>query len=91
MHGRSNAAGLLPRAPSSDVQRGAPRSALIRSSMPFDTHAAGSGYRTGPEVDGAWSDLPGLTVAERSAVDPRTGAGGWRLLPAPDPDGEGDD
>ena len=47
--------------------------------------------RTRREVDGAWSDLPGLTVAERSAVDPRTGAGGWRLLPAPDPDGEGDD
>ena len=46
--------------------------------------------RTRREVDGAWSDLPGLTVAERSAVDPRTGAVGWRLLPAPNPDGEGD-
>ena len=45
--------------------------------------------RTRREVDGAWFDLPGLTVAERSAVDPHTGAFGWRLLPAPHDDGEG--
>ena len=51
--------------------------------------ARDSKNRTRREVNGAWSDLPGLTVAERSAVDPKTGAVGWRLLPAPDPDGEG--
>ena len=39
-------------------------------------------HRRRSEVDAVWSDLPGLQVFDRRAVDERTGAIGWRILPA---------
>ena len=50
--------------------------------------------RTHAEIEAPWSDLPGLVVADRSALDPKTGEVGWRIMPAPargedDDDGEG--
>ena len=38
-------------------------------------------HRTQGEVDAKWENLPGLVVVERDAVDPRTGEGGWRVVP----------
>ena len=39
-------------------------------------------HRTRGEIDRAWSNLPGLVVVDPGAVDPGTGAAGWRILPA---------
>ena len=37
--------------------------------------------RTRAEVDGAFEALPGAEILEREAVDPQTGAKGWRIVP----------
>lgn len=39
------------------------------------------GNRTKAQIDAAFEGLPGLVVADRRAVDPKSGAVGWRIIP----------
>ena len=43
--------------------------------------ALDTGNRTHAAIDTAWSNLPGLMLDCERAVDPYTGAVGWRLIP----------
>ena len=49
-------------------------------------------HRTTAEIDAAFESLPGLIVTDKQARDERSGAVGWRVIPAEvvDPTGEND-
>lgn len=53
-----------------------------RRRLAFGAHDAK--HRTRTSIDDAWRRIPGLAIETERAVDPRTGAVGWRFVPRTD-------